>query len=196
MTSQTSEMAFEATVESMLVEGGWREGDVAQWDVERALFPARVVAFLRAAQPELWGQLASQHGASLDAMVLDQLVKQLEIKGTLGVLRQGFKFQGKTLQVAYFKPANKLNPDAVAQFDLNELTVTRQIRCHPGKADTVDMVVALNGVPVATCELKNPMTGQTWRNAIRQYLRGHPLTASAGPDVETPNDGVTVVELK
>ena len=169
MTSQTSEMAFEATVESMLVEGGWREGDVAQWDVERALFPARVVAFLQAAQPELWGQLASQHGASLDAMVVDQLAKQLEIKGTLGVLRQGFKFQGKTLRMAFFKPANKLNPDAVAQFHLNELTVTRQVRCHPGKGDTVDMVFALNGVPVATCELKNPMTGQTWRNAIRQY---------------------------
>ncbi|MCY4433903.1 MAG: type I restriction endonuclease, partial [bacterium] len=102
-------------------------------------------------------------------MVVDQLVKQLEIKGTLEVLRQGFKFQGKKLHMAYFKPANKLNPDAVAQFHLNELTVTRQVRCHPGKGDTVDMVFALNGVPVATCELKNPMTGQTWRNAIRQY---------------------------
>ena len=60
-------------------------------------------------------------------------------------------------------------PEAVAQFDLNELTVTRQVRCHPGKGDTVDLLFALNGVPVATCELKNPMTGQTWRNAIRQY---------------------------
>ncbi len=169
MTSQTNERAFEATVESMLVEGGWYEGDVAEWDVERGLFPARVVAFLQAAQPELWGQLAAQHGASLDAMVVDQLVKQLEVKGTLGVLRQGFKFQGKTLRLAFFQPAHGLNPDAVAQFALNELTVTRQVRCHPGKGDTVDMVFALNGVPVATCELKNPMTGQTWQNAVRQY---------------------------
>ena len=169
MTSQTSERAFEAMVESILVAGGWHEGDVADWDVERALFPARVVAFLEAAQPELWGQLAGQHGASLDAMVVDQLVKQLEVKGTLGVLRQGFKFQGKTLRLAFFQPAHGLNPDAVAQFALNELTVTRQVRCHPGKGDTVDMVFALNGVPVATCELKNPMTGQTWRNAVRQY---------------------------
>ena len=169
MSAQTSEMAFEATVGSMLAAGGWHEGDLAEWDVERALFPARVVAFLRAAQPELWGQLTSQHGASLEAMVVDHLVKQLEIKGTLGVLRQGFKFQGKTLRLAFFNPAHGLNPEAVAQFDLNELTVTRQVRCHPGKGDTVDLVFALNGVPVATCELKNPMTGQTWKNAIRQY---------------------------
>lgn len=153
----------------MLVEGGWHRGDVGEWDVERAVFPARVVVFLRAAQPALWGQLATQHGESLAEMVVDQLAKQLDIKGTLGVLRQGFKFQGKTLQMAFFKPANKLNPDAMAQFGLNELTVTRQVRCHPDKGDTIDLLFALNGVPVATCELKNPMTGQTCRNAIRQY---------------------------
>ena len=47
--------------------------------------------------------------------------------------------------------------------------MTRQVQCHPGKGDTVDLLFALNGVPVATCELKNPMTGQTWKNAIRQY---------------------------
>ena len=169
MTSQTSEKAFEATVESMLVAGGWKKGDREEWDVERALFPARVVAFLQAAQPELWSQLAALHGGNLETMVVDQLVKQLDILGTLGVLRHGFKFQGKTLRLAFFKPAHGLNPDAVAQFGLNELTVTRQVRCHPGKKDTIDMLFALNGVPVATCELKNPMTGQTWRNAIRQY---------------------------
>ena len=169
MTSQTSEKAFEATVESMLVDGGWQKGTTAEWDVERGLFPDRVVAFLQAAQPKLWSQLAAQHGDHLESMVVDQLVKQLDIKGTLGVLRQGFKFQGKTLRLAYFKPAHTLNPDAVAQFDLNVLTVTRQVRCHPGKGDTIDMVFDLNGVPVATCELKNPMSGQTWRNAIRQY---------------------------
>ena len=169
MTSQTNEKAFESTVESMLVDGGWQKGTTAEWDVERALFPARVVAFLQAAQPELWNQLVTLHGANLEAMVVDQLVKQLDIKGTLGVLRQGFKFQGKTLRLAFFKPAHSLNPDAVAQFGLNELTVTRQVRCHPGKQDTIDMLFDLNGVPVATCELKNPMTGQTWQKAIRQY---------------------------
>ena len=169
MTSQTSEKAFEATVESMLVAGGWQKGDRTEWDVEQAVFPARVAAFLQAAQPELWNQLVALHGGNLETMVVDQLVKQLDIKGTLGVLRQGFKFQGKTLRLAFFKPAHSLNPDAVTQFGLNELTVTRQVRCHPGKGDTIDMLFALNGVPVATCELKNPMTGQTWRNAIRQY---------------------------
>ena len=78
------------------------------------MFPARVAAFLQAAQPELWNQLVALHGGNLETMVVDQLVKQLDIKGTLGVLRQGFKFQGKTLRLAFFKPAHGLNPDAVA----------------------------------------------------------------------------------
>ena len=169
--AQTTERAFEAAVESMLVEGGWCRGDRGGWDVKRALFPARVVAFLREAQPGLWGRLEAQHGDGLESAVVDQLVKQLGIKGTLGVLRQGFKFQGQTLRLAFFRPAHGLNPDAVAQFGLNELTVTRQVRCHPDRGDTIDMLLDLNGVPVATCELKNPMTGQTWRDAVRQYER-------------------------
>ena len=58
MTDQTSERAFESAVELMLVGGGWHQGDLAEWDVERAVFPSRVVAFLQAGQPELWEQLA------------------------------------------------------------------------------------------------------------------------------------------
>ena len=169
MTSQKTERAFEATVESMLVEGGWSEGDRGEWDVDRALFPARVSAFIEATQPELWAQLEALHGDRLGERMVDQLVRELDTKGTLEVLRHGFKFQGKTLRLAYFRPAHGLNPDAVARYERNELTVTRQVLCHPGKKDTVDVVFSLNGLPVATCELKNPMTNQSWRNAVRQY---------------------------
>ena len=85
------------------------------------------------------------------------------------MLRHGFRFFGRTFRVAYFAPAHGLNPDALARFERNELAVTRQTPCHPGKGDTLDLVFGLNGVPAATCELKNPMTGQTWRDAVRQY---------------------------
>jgi type I restriction enzyme R subunit len=169
MTSQTNEEAFESTVESMLLDGGWRKGSRAEWDVDRALFPADAVSFMQAAQPRLWNQLATQLGDQLRPLVLEHLVRELDLKGTLTVLRRGFRFQGKTLRVAQFRPAHGLNPDAMALFDLNRLTVTRQVLCHPGKQDTVDMVLALNGLPVATCELKNPGTGQSWRDAVRQY---------------------------
>ena len=164
-----SEQAFEATVESMLLDGGWNAGDRSDWDAERALFPARVVAFLQSTQPKPWSAMAGLHGESLDARIVDTLAKELDLKGTLDVLRHGFKFYGTTFRLAYFKPAHGLNPDALAQFACNELTVTRQVAYNPNGNETVDLVFALNGLPVATCELKNPMTGQTWKSAVRQY---------------------------
>ena len=171
MTDQTNEAAFEANVEAMLLGGGWGAGDRAEWDVERALFPARALAFIGDTQPELWGEMAALHGADLESAITGTLVKELDHKGSLHVLRHGFRFFGKTFRLAYFKPSHGLNPDALARFDRNELTVTRQARCHPERGDEIDLLFALNGVPVATCELKNPMTGQTWRNAVRQYQR-------------------------
>ena len=169
MTTQTTEQAFESTIESMLLDAGWRAGDLGEWDVERALFPARAVAFIRETQPDEWAQMAALHGDDLEARIVETLARELDLKGALDVLRHGFRFSGGTFRLAYFAPAHGLNPDALARFERNELTVTRQVPCHPGKQDTVDVVFALNGVPVATCELKNPMTGQDWRNAVRQY---------------------------
>ena len=169
MAVQTSEQAFESTVESMLADVGWMSVAPDEWDVDRALFPDRVISFVRATQPELWEQAEKSQGAELEPRLLERLCRELDLKGTLEVLRHGFKFVGQTFRLAYFKPAHGLNPDALVLFDMNELSVTRQARCHPGKNDTVDLLLALNGVPVATCELKNPMTGQTWKDAISQY---------------------------
>jgi type I restriction enzyme R subunit len=111
------------------------------------------------------------HDAGLESLLINALVKELDLKGTLHILRHGFKFYGKTFRSAYFKPAHGLNYEVLELFQKNRLTVTRQVPCHPGKHDTVDLVFAVNGLPVATCELKNPGTGQNWRHAIRQYQR-------------------------
>lgn len=169
MSTQTSEKAFETYVEHMLLAKGWQQGSVSEWDQERALFPGQVVAFIAATQPQLWEAMRGQHGAQLERLLVDALVKELAIKGSLYVLRHGFKFYGKTFRLATFKPAHGLNDEVLAQYQVNRLTVTRQIPCHPGDHSTVDLVFAVNGLPVATCELKNPWTGQSWRHAVRQY---------------------------
>ena len=171
MTTMTTERAFEDRVESLLVDSGWFPGDRAGWDVRLALFPTQALDFIRQSQPKEWQEVSTQLGASVDSRIIEQLVKELDFKGTLEVLRHGFRFYGKTFRLAYFKPAHGLNPDAVAQFERNRLTVTRQARCHIDGNASVDLLFALNGIPVATCELKNPMTGQTWRDAARQYGR-------------------------
>ncbi|MEI6178097.1 MAG: type I restriction endonuclease [Verrucomicrobiota bacterium] len=168
--NQTNEHAFETYVEEILLtRGGWKSGSNAEWDKERALFPAQVFAFIADTQPKLWQAMRDLHAAGLEALMLTTLVKELDAKGSLHVLRHGFKFYGKTFRLAYFKPAHGANFEVLELFDKNRLTVTRQVPCHPGDNRTLDMVLAVNGLPVSTIELKNPGTGQNWRHAVRQY---------------------------
>ena len=170
MSSQTGEKAFEAYVEQILLgKSGWNALGIAEWDKDRALFPAQVCAFIRETQTKRWQEMEKLHGAGLEPMLLAALVKELGTKGSLHVLRHGFKFYGKTFRLAYFKPAHGANYEVLALFARNRLTVTRQVPCHPDDGSTIDMVLAVNGLPVATVELKNPGTGQNWRHAVRQY---------------------------
>jgi type I restriction enzyme R subunit len=170
MSGQTIERAFETYVEEILLtDGGWKPGSNAEWDKERALFPVQVFAFIEDTQPKLWSEMRTLHGNGLESMLLATLVKELDAKGSLYVLRHGFKFYGKLFRLAYFKPAHGANYEVLGLFGKNRLTVTRQVACHPGDNRTLDMVLSVNGLPVATIELKNPGTGQNWKNAIRQY---------------------------
>ena len=168
--SQTTEHAFETYVtEILLTRGGWKSGSVSEWDKERAVFPAQIFAFIADTQPKLWAEMRTLHAAGLESLLLATLVKELDAKGSLHVLRHGFKFYGKTFRLAYFKPAHGANYEVRALFAMNRLTVTRQVPCHPNDNRTLDMVLAVNGLPVATIELKNFGTSGTWRNAVRQY---------------------------
>ncbi|MCF7996186.1 MAG: type I restriction endonuclease subunit R, partial [Chromatiaceae bacterium] len=170
MPGQTTERAFETYVEEILLtRGGWKSGSNAEWDKERALFPAQVFGFIEDTQPKLWGDMRTLLAEGLEPLLLTALVKELDTKGSLHVLRHGFKFYGKTFRLAYFKPAHGANYEVLEQFGKNRLTVTRQVPCHPGDNRTLDIVLAVNGLPVSTLELKNPGTGQTWRHAVRQY---------------------------
>ncbi|MFN0118973.1 MAG: hypothetical protein ACKV2V_00565, partial [Blastocatellia bacterium] len=84
--NQTNEHAFESYVEEILLtRSGWQAGDRAEWDRERALFPARIFAFLQATQPSLWAEMETLHAAGLEPLLLNTLVKELEIKGALHV---------------------------------------------------------------------------------------------------------------
>lgn len=167
--TQTTERAFETYAQETLLAQKWCAGSLLEWDKEQALFPAQLFAFIQDTQPKLWEEMTKLHGAALESMLVAALVKELDTKGTLDVLRHGFKFYGKTFRVAYFKPAHGANYDSIELFNKNRLMVTRQVPCHPNDNSTIDMLLAVNGVPVATIELKNPGTGQSWQNAIRQY---------------------------
>ena len=108
MSSQTSEKVFETYVEEILQKVGWQQGNRSEWDKEKALFPARVFEFLQKTQRKLWDEMKALHGAGLESLLITALAKELDLKGSLHVLRHGFKFYGKTFRLAYFKPGARI----------------------------------------------------------------------------------------
>ena len=167
----TTEKAFEAYIQETMASRGWITGSTQLWDKDKALFPEYAIAFIKDSQPQLWSRMEKLHGGELPAKLIKALMDDREIKGTLFVIRHGFKFHGEVFKLAYFKPAHGLVQETVALFSKNALHVTRQVACHPAGSGTIDMLLSLNGIPVATTELKNPTTGQTWRDAVAQYTR-------------------------
>ena len=166
MSGQTHEKAFEAYSQAALAARGWQAGSVAVWDKQRAIFPAYVLAFIQATQPTLWQQMATLHGEELSAKLIEAMVKERDTKGTLHVVRHGFKFYGRTFKLAFFKPAHGLNKDTLELFEKNTLHVTRQIPCHLSDGSTVDVVLSLNGIPIATMELKNQIGRASCRERV------------------------------
>src|SRR5690606_17459210 len=114
-------------------------------------------------------KIAAIHGADTDNRIIQRLYKELDLRGSLDVLRNGFVDYGVRFQMAYFQPASGLNPDAVDLYNKNSLKVYRQIYYSTKNKNSVDVVLALNGIPVATLELKNQFTNQNVGNALKQY---------------------------
>jgi len=165
----TTEKAFEAYIQEAMATRGWIAGSNTLWDKQKALFPKYILSFIKDTQGDLWNQMEKLHGTGLPGMLIDSLFKERDTKGTLHIIRHGFKFYGKTFKLSYFKPAHGLVEETIEQYRKNTLHVTRQVPCHPADTSTIDMVLSLNGIPLVTMELKNPVTGQTWKQAVQQY---------------------------
>ncbi len=137
----------------------------------RPSFRNQVLAFIRATQTKAWEKLEALHGEKTGERVLNDLCRWMDTHGSLATLRHGFKCYGRTLRVAFFKAAHGLNPELEARYAANCLGVTRQLHYSLKSEKSLDLVLSVNGVPVATLELKNPLTWQTAEHAIRQYRR-------------------------
>jgi type I restriction enzyme R subunit len=167
------EIAFESEICAHLAAHGWlyAEGDAAMYDRARSLFPGDVLAWVQEAHPAAWAALVKNHSAGAGEALLGHLRDQLDKRGTLEVLRQGIDMMGlrARLPLAQFRPANAINDEILARYAANRLRVVRQVH-HSVNApqDSIDLVLFLNGVPVATAELKTDFT-QGVHDAVDQY---------------------------
>ena len=167
--TQTHEGAFETVIEAHLLANGYVPVNREGFDRERAIFPDVVLGFIRETQPKEWTKLEALHGDKTGEQVLGDLCKWMDANGSLATLRHGFKCYGRTLHVGYFKAAHELNPELEERYAANRLGITRQLHFSPRSEKSLDVTLSLNGIPVATLELKNPLTGQTLEDARRQY---------------------------
>ena len=167
----TTETAFETVIEAHLLANGYVSVAAGGFDRDRAIFPDVVTAFIRETQPKEWARLEALHGDRTGEQVLTDLCKWMDTNGSLATLRHGFKCYGRTLYPAFFKAAHELNPELESRYAANQLGLTRQLRYSPRSEKSLDIALSLNGIPVATVELKNPLTGQTVEDAMRQFRR-------------------------
>lgn len=168
MVSQTSEAALETHIENALAKDGYCIGNPADFDREFAIDGKIFWQFLEVTQPK---ELAKLKGRpNWQRLLLERLNKKIKKDSVLAVLKKGLDIDDAHFDLLYRLPYNDLNPEVVANFAANIFSVTRQV--HYSESDTfksVDMVLFVNGLAIATLELKNPWTGQNVHNAIKQY---------------------------
>lgn len=166
------EIAFENDICEHLAAHDWlyAEDEAAHYDRKLALFPPDLIAWVQQTQPKAWEALSKSHGAAAETTLLGRVCKQLEDRGTLDVLRHGVEMVGlrQPLSLAQFKPALAMNPDLQARYAANRLRVVRQVRYSLWNENSIDLVLFLNGIPVATAELKSDFT-QSVEDAVDQY---------------------------
>jgi type I restriction enzyme R subunit len=163
------EKHLEAYVVGQLAARGWLVGDTAAYDQSHALFPEDLVEWVKATQPTKWEKLVAGHGDRATATLLDRLVQALEKDGTVNVLRNGLKIAGAgEVAVSESQPEDDRDASAWERYKANRLRVVHQLKYRPGHNLAIDLVFFINGVPVATVEVKTDFT-QSAAAAVEQY---------------------------
>ncbi len=167
-----NEYQFEMDVCDYLASQGWiYSKDDKGYDAERALFPEDLLGFIQDTQPKSWERLKSFHNGASQNTLLDRLVKVQETEGTLHALRKGFKATGagsNGFDLIQFAPTHGFNEEVKERYAKNRLRVMRQVHYSTNNRNSIDLVLFVNGVPVATIELKTDFT-QGIDDAKNQY---------------------------
>jgi type I restriction enzyme, R subunit len=149
--------------------GGYRKRRPEDYDRTLCLLPRDVVDFVLATQPKEWKKLEQHHGAAVREQFLTRLAAEIERRGALDVLRNGIKDSGCKFRLAWFRPASGLNEETRRLHAANLFAVMRQVHYSTKNEKSLDLALFLNGIPIFTAELKNPLNGQDVADAIRQY---------------------------
>ena len=171
-----NEQLFESKIEEYLIsqEGGWIKADDSGYRNEKyrgmALDIVTLTDFVKKTQPMAWRRF--ERLCTIDPLrqfykAFDSAVTQI---GLIDVLRHGFKHRGVQFSVCFFAPESQLNEHAVNNYSQNICQCIRQWHYSETNTNSVDIMLALNGIPIVAIELKNQFTGQAIDNAKRQWM--------------------------
>jgi type I restriction enzyme R subunit len=166
-----SEQALETAIVADLVRAHYVQRPYAAFDKALCLDPGPLIDFIEATQPKEWAKFEQQHGKDARPAFHKRVAAAIEADGSVTVLRQGVKASGCKFRLAFFKPETSLNPDTEVLYQANQFTVMRQVRYSEKTDHSLDLVLFLNGLPLFTAELKNPLNNQDITDAITQYKR-------------------------
>lgn len=208
-SDKSKESIFQNDIIRQMQANGWLRGDPKRYNRELALYPEDVLGFIKDTQDEQWQKYRKLYPSNPEQKLLERVALQLskadpnaanrEIRsyGTLGVLRHELRDRGTRFSLCQFKPEHDLNPDTLARYQKNRLRLVPELVYSPWAKDEheaetgkhaknwrIDLVLFVNGLPVATLELKSEMK-QPVQNAIKQYkttrLATDPVTKKPEP---------------
>lgn len=163
------EKHFEAYIVQQLQKQGWLVGDTQHYDTERALYPDDLVSWLEATQADKWAKLCKDYPADPRGALMDRLAKTLDKDGTVQALRRGFSIAGcGHIDLSEAAPEDSRNAEVLKRYAANILRVVPQLKYHPARELAIDLVFFINGIPVATVEVKTDFT-QSASAAVEQY---------------------------
>lgn len=168
-----NEKQFESNIEAFLISpaGGYEKATDAGYvsSIDMALDIHTLVGFVKATQPIMWQRFEKQCNSDPYKKFYKCFEDAVQMDGLLSVMRHGFKHRGMEFKVCYFKPESTLNDVAVKRYKQNICQCIRQWHYSEHNRNSVDMMLAVNGIPVVAIELKNQLTGQTVDNAKLQW---------------------------
>ena len=165
--SKYKEIKFEREIVEALKESGWIEGDSKGYDVALGLYREDLLHYIKQTQPNAYAKMQRREGERTDDVLCKHIAKEMDKRGALNTLRKEVKYIGAKFKLCQFKPQLP-NPDTQTKYDANILRVVPQLYYSEKNNNSIDLVLFLNGIPIATIELKSDFT-QNVQDAINQY---------------------------
>ncbi len=169
MTTDTSEKGFQNDILAHLASTGYIKRNSKNYNRATCLDPELTLKFIKETQEKEWNKYKRVYGEKSEEKFLKRLVSQIEIKGTIHILRKGFKDAGAQFKLFYPQPNNYKNPDLFEKYAKNIFSVIDELEYEQSEiSNRLDLAIFINGLPILTIELKDSFS-QGVENAIKQY---------------------------